>query len=262
MAIKSIKKQWNKFRTNEKIQIASALILTLVIIIAIPVLAWFAHQRRIATMARINSPAKLSIKSGYAEDIINFKVAGINVEKGNSKDFVFCVEGEDVSSYDIQIARTTNINFEYTLYKAHSVATGSEVATDVLYEDSNKTARYYRKSDVCLDDATARAYGGYINKNENITQRRIGTNLYSEKSYNTGDSLQRYAEPLYWQTKSPIIAKATDSAGVSFDEYNSFYHKSDENKFLNFYILHVSWSSGEVANDKETDIIYITAQVY
>ena len=264
MAKRNLVKQLNRLRTSDKVQLAVAFFLTAVIVISIPVLAWFAYQRRIATVAKINSPAKLSIKSGYAEDIINFKVSGINVGNGETagyRDFVFCVEGEDVSSYNLQIARTTNINFNYTLYKAHSVAPGSEIATDVLYEDSNKIDRYYRCFDEFVDNSQSAAYGGYINKNDAITQRNIGTNHYSEKSYELTDSLQRYAEPIYWQTKSPVVAKDTDASGGSFDEYESFYHKVDENKFLNFYVLRVSWNAGAVSNDKETDLIYITAQV-
>ena len=261
MVVKKLKDKLNKLSAGQWVQLAVAFILTVAVIIAIPVYAWFAHQRQVATMARINSPAKLEIKSGYAEDIINFKVSGINVETATYKDFVFCVEGEDVTAYNLQIARTTNIDFTYTLYKAHSVSEADMISTDVAYEDTSKTWRYYRAYDEFRDVEGSAAYGGYINADSSAS-RIMGTNQYSEKSYDAGDVLQYYAEPVYWQTKSPVIAKATDASGSSFDEYSSFYNKAEENKFLNFYILRVSWSAGALSNDKETDLIYITAQVY
>ena len=261
MAIKKLKNKLNKLRGGERIQFAVAAVLTVAVIIAIPIYAWFAHQRKVATMARINSPAKLEIKSGYAEDIINFKVSGINVETSTYKDFVFCVEGEDVSAYNLQIARTTNIDFTYTLYKAHSIDEAHMISTDVVYEDPEKTLRYYRAYDEFRDVEGAAAYGGYINDDSSVS-RTMGTNQYSEKSYDSGDALQYYAEPIYWQTKSPVVAKGVDASGSSFDEYSSFYHEVEENKFLNFYILRVSWNAGALSNDKETDLIYITAQVY
>ena len=263
MTLKKFREKLNKLSVREKAELTVALVLTIALIIAIPVMAWFAYQRQAATMARINSPAKLSIKSGYAEDIINFKISGIDVGDGNKagyKDFVFCVEGEDVTSYNLQIARTTNINFTYTLFKAHSVADENVISTDVKYEDADKAPHYYRTYDQFVDNSSADAYGGYINA-DSYGSRTIGSNMYTEKSYDTGDELQSFAEPLYWQTKSPVVAKAVDSSGSSFDEYYNFYNKSADNKFLNFYVLRVSWAANTVANDKETDLIYITAQV-
>ncbi len=263
MTLKKFREKLNKLSVREKVELSIALFLTTALIIAIPVMAWFAYQRQAATMARINSPAKLSIKSGYAEDIINFKISGIDVgdgDKADYKDFVFCVEGEDVTSYNLQIARTTNINFTYTLYKAHSVPDRSIISTDTRYEDADKAPHYYRAYDEFIDNENSAAYGGYINASA-YGNRTIGSNLYTEKSYDTGDVRQSFAEPLYWQTKAPVIAKAVDSSGSSFDEYYNFYNKNADNKFLNFYVLRVSWAANEVTNDKETDLIYITAQV-
>ena len=263
MIFKRIMEKLNKLTIGEKVQLMIAIILTLAFVVSVPVLAWFSNQRRIATMARINSPAKLSIRSGYSEEIINFKMSGIDVGEGSvsgHKDFVFCVEGEDVTAYNIQIARTTNINFTYTLYKAHSVDVSKKQDTDVEYTDENDVVRYYRIAEQFQDIEGSPAYGGYINSNNAV--RIIGTTNYTEKSYEASDHRQIYAEPLYWQTKSPILAKGKDSDNVSYDEYNAFYDKSVDNKFLNFYILRVSWGAGDVSNDKETDLIYITAQVY
>ena len=33
----------------------------------------------------------------------------------------------------------------------------------------------------------------------------------------------------------------------------------ENNEFLDYYVIHVSWKAGEVHEDKETDIVYLTA---
>ena len=30
------------------------------------------------------------------------------------------------------------------------------------------------------------------------------------------------------------------------------------NEFIDYYVIHVSWKAGEVHEDKETDIVYLT----
>lgn len=49
-------------------------------------------------------------------------MADIDVEDGNYKDFVFGIGGADVQQYQIQLAHTTNIPFEYEIYRAKSVS--------------------------------------------------------------------------------------------------------------------------------------------
>ena len=65
-----------KLPASKKIQIIISISLTLLFIISFPVLAWFTTQKKIATVAKVNSPAKLSIKSGAKEDYL-FKLAKI-----------------------------------------------------------------------------------------------------------------------------------------------------------------------------------------
>lgn len=259
--LNNIIKKLNKLQTAEKIKILIASLLTLTVLIAVPVLAWFSNQRRIATMAKINSPAKLSIRSGYSEDIIHFQMSGINVGSGSSagsQPFVFCIEGEDITNYKIQVAHTTNIDFTYKVYKAHSNPEG-----EVVYVDESGTERRYSKSEEFVTDPTSPCYGDYIN-GDTVGGRIIANNHYTEKSYDADEHLQKYAEPLYWQTITAIDAFGVDEHDVSYNEYASFHpDEPTERKFLNFYILEVSWSADTFpnGNDKETDLIYITAQV-
>ena len=53
--------------------------------------------------------------------------------------------------------------------------------------------------------------------------------------------VQKNAEPLYWQNTDPIE------------------HQASELSFVDYYILEVSWDSTQVVNDKETDMVYLTA---
>ena len=256
MGVRALKKPnllnwYRKLQTGDKIMAAAAFVMTAVFMTAAPTLAWFSYQRKAATMAKINSPAKLSLKSGAGEDIIQFKMSGIDTEKGSYKDFIFCVEGEDISQYNMQLAHTTNINFNYHIYQARADEdyNSAEDSGGVEYVKINRDSVYYIPANNFLQ-------GTYINLSEetyvvgeDTITRKKGTAGYEKPSYDNSDVRQKYAEPVYWQTSSPITADNT-----LYDEDN------EERAFRNYYVLRVSWGS-DVKNDKETDMIYITAQV-
>ena len=264
-----------KLPASKKIQIIISISLTLLFIISFPVLAWFTTQKKIATVAKVNSPAKLSIKSGAKEDIIQFRMSGINVGDGTEpghKDYVFCVEGEEVSTYKLQIAHTTNINFTYTLYKAYTNEAGGE---GVEYIDNEGNIHYYIcKEKFSSNDTSSALYGHYINlkPGDFSENRKIADNNYAdqyyEKSYENDDVIQQYAEPLYWQTGTidancEYKINSNDTDSISYNEYNRYNTTAQSDKnFLNFYVLRVSWpGDSSVKNDKETDIIYLTATI-
>lgn len=233
--------KYKKLRTKEKIKLVIAMAVTITFLVAAPTLAWFSYQKKIATMAKIDSPAKLSLKAGAGEDIINFKMSGIDTQDGSPQDFVFCVEGEDISHYNIQLAHTTNINFTYSIYRARE----TESTSGIQYtKASGGDPIYYEKV------GNAMSISAINGTADNFSTRTLGTDRYEEPSYKSSDVRQRFAEPLYWQTASPILANNED-----FDE---FY--DDESAFRNYYVLEVSWGP-DVTNDKETDMIYLTAQV-
>lgn len=225
-----------KLRTTSKIKLILAAVLTVAVVVSAPILAWFVHQKQMATMAKIDSPAKLTLLSGAGEDIIRFKMSDIDVTQGTYKDFVFCVEGSDITRYNLQLAHTTNIKFTYDIYQAQESEAGT---VPYIKEDGEKV--YYLPADNPL-------VGGFVNDTTYVS-RTIGTATYDEPSYNPGDKRQKFAEPLYWQTSDPIIANASP------------YDKDPEPRsFQNYYVLRVSWTQ-DVKNDKETDMIYLTAQV-
>lgn len=236
---------FTKLSKMNRVKFIIASVLTLSLLIAIPVFAWFSSQRKMATMAKIDSPAKLSLKSGAREEIVQFKMSGIDVTQTSPKSFVFCVEGEDISRYNIQLAHTTNINFNYTIYKAKQAPAGDTTGVEYIKADNSRV--YYNKASSALS-------GSFINNTTDSVDsaRTIGNTDYEASSYNNGidsDERQKFAEPLYWQTTTPITAEESE-----YDEI------VDENSFRNYYVLEVSWDS-DVLNDKETDMVYITVQV-
>lgn len=226
-----------KLRTTSKIKLILAAVLTVAVVVSAPILAWFVHQKQMATMAKIDSPAKLTLLSGAGEDIIRFKMSDIDVTHGSEKLFVFCVEGSDISKYNLQLAHTTNIKFSYEIYQALEAESGFP------YTKEDGSQVYYQKADSPLG-------GNFVNR-ETYSGRIVGNDAYEEPSYDSGDDRQAFAEPLYWQTSTPIIAN-----DPPYDE-----DPDDPKAFQNYYILRVSWTPGDIVNDKETDMVYLTAQV-
>lgn len=235
---------WHKgLRTRDKILTCASMIMTIAIMAAVPAFAWFTYNKNMATMAKIDSPAKLSIKAGDGEDIINFKMSGIDIRDGSPQDFVFCVEGDDISRYNLQLAHTTNINFTYHIYQAKE----TESTAGIQYvRSSDSEPVYYQKIGEAIPMSAVNG------TDDTFSTRKLGNTQYDKQSYENGENRQKFAEPLYWQTNTAIVA---NSESQDYDELNE-----DESAFRNYYVLEVSWGA-DVTNDKETDMIYLTAEV-
>ena len=64
--------------------------------------------------------------------------------------------------------------------------------------------------------------------------------------------VQSNAEPLYWlANEEGVNAMNPVNVGTRSEDGKSF--------FCDYYILHISWEPGYVVNDKETDMVYLTA---
>ena len=114
---------------EKKIQFIIAAVCTVLLVVGIPVYAWFKSQREIARLERIDAPDVLFITAAHKEDVIYLERGGIDVKAewkdkdGNGtqmlyKDYVFAVAGEYVPSYALQMAHTTNNGYTYQIYKA------------------------------------------------------------------------------------------------------------------------------------------------
>lgn len=161
----------------------------------------------------------------------NLEMADIDVENGSYKDFVFGIGGADVQQYQIQLAHTTNIPFEYEIYRAKSVSETEKSTEAVVYVSDSDGTFYYDKS------GDSPISGKYLNRDG--TEILANSTLH-EKSYDSYGNVQKNAEALYWQSDTLTVIDNKDP-------------------FCDYFIIRVKWND-KVQNNKETDMVYLTVQ--
>ena len=196
------------------------------VLLAVPVLAWLYMQRSMETITEIKKPEILSIKAGDMQDIEKLELGTIDVSGDQkSKDVVFCVySAEAGKSYYLQLAHTTNIGFTYSIYKSSSPIEGGNITY---------LGKQYQQGDLLS--------GGYLNLADD---GKHATNTYHATTYGEYGKVQQAAEPLYWKSNMQETLPETKEANEEF--------------YVNYYILHISWNA-TVQNNKETDMIYLMA---
>ncbi len=275
-----------RFIALSKVKQAQAIIaaaLSLFLLIAIPAYAWFVHSIKVETLTQIHAPITLDIRSGHAYsiehlDLLDIDATDVDAYGHGHKDYIFAVKvGSNISEYDIQIAHTTNIPFTYSLYRASELGDSStnntvpagNVATFKYFDEDEGTSTVYyygyasnsadtetsvndendsilTLTDLNPDTDSAQAYG------RTIAEKFDGSDgIYSgySKYIEANDDPQLYAVPLYSQRR-----------GIT--RWNPNY---------DYFILRLSWSTNNdntafaewnaAANNKETDMIYISAKV-
>ncbi len=249
--LKKAKNKFDNLSRSAKIQFVIAFVLTVLLIVTAPTLAWFSHKRSVSRLTEIKIPNTLHISSAHREDVINIDLGDINVQEeidGKlvlSKDTVFCVAGgKDIKNYIIQLAYTTNIPFTYTIYKATEL---TEIPQDgnsdsyVAYVSDDNQTFYYQKGEevklTVLNDSNGDGIADSEGTEHNIT---YGDDS-AENAYSS-DYIQKNAEPIYKQS------------GV----FNAV-HDLSTGEFADYYILEVTWNES-LKNEKETDMIYISAK--
>lgn len=218
------KKNWKQERRKRRAiwAVASAAL----VLLAVPVLAWLYMQRSMETITEIKKPEILSIKAGDMQDIEKLELGTIDVSGDQkSKDVVFCVySAEAGKSYYLQLAHTTNIGFTYSIYKSSSPIEGGNITY---------LGKQYQQGDLLS--------GGYLNLADD---GKHATNTYHATTYGEYGKVQQAAEPLYWKSNMQETLPETKEANEEF--------------YVNYYILHISWNA-TVQNNKETDMIYLMA---
>ena len=244
-----IKDMFQNLNKMQKIQAILASVVSIVFLIEIPVYAWFAlSSNKAETMTKIQEPKNLDICAGNAESIEYFDLNDINIEEitdDSPKRYVFCViTGSNKTLYDIQIAHTTNIPFTYSLYRAEEGTASDTGAVPYTTHDANPQTIYYKSVGEKLELTYPNAdtdnipnYGRTLGKKDD---------KYYNLVYSDTDSPEIYAVPKYEQVK----------------ELQTIDPNHD------FYILELGFEGEDVTgfsqwnnnkNNKETDIIYITA---
>ena len=135
--IKTLGKSFLALSAIRKIELIVAMVCTVLLIISIPVLAWFSNQRKIAELQKIKYPNSLYINAAYREDQAYFGLDTIDINdykltesggyvtdvNGNAvriteKQYVFSVSGTNTEYFILQLAHTNNNLFSYKIYNA------------------------------------------------------------------------------------------------------------------------------------------------
>ena len=228
-----------------KLQIFTAVMLCAIMILSLTANAWFAASRGLVAYAPISSPEALYIGAGHRdiandtfEDIRYLYFNGIDATDGKEYyDYVFCVYGRCVSGYHLQLAYTTNNQFTYEIYVAKEETVNS--AGSIAYTTHTETPEtFYYSIDTTVNSGNPIA-GHYLN-GVTVNGEFIADSTYHNQTYDSYNNVDKYAEPIYWQTTTPQPGNA----------------RTD---FVTYYILRVR-INGKRTNDRETDVICMTAK--
>ena len=129
---KKIKNMFHTLSGGKKVSLILAFVLAGALVIMVPTLAWFSYQRGMGDMQYVDSPMELYITAGNGEDLSYLNLFDIKVTDPN-KDceyYVFGVCGTDATGYNLQLAYTTNNQFEYFIYPAKEVASTASYLVD------------------------------------------------------------------------------------------------------------------------------------
>ncbi|MBD8969527.1 MAG: hypothetical protein EGR88_11125 [Ruminococcus sp. SR1/5] len=227
-----------------------ALILALIALIGVT-LAWFFNRRELDTLTWIKTPIRLEIGSGNNHDIAYLDLGSIDADTSSREiERVFCVYGEPVDIYSLQLSYTTNIAFYYDIYRANYAPDNGNVVFTYTDADGDHTERFGYASDTPV---IATKPLNKMNATEIAAHQSHTLSYGDEKGLNPVNSgkVQSNAEPLYWLASedrlnvlNPKNVKENETTGSAF--------------FCDYYVLKIHWDEGTVINDKETDMVYLT----
>lgn len=214
-----------KLDKRQKYQLILALIVTALLAVVVGTQAWLTYVRRLQTAAVVDMP-NLIIQGPLDSDTAPLELGDIDVTNGNSRQYVFSITATNASGYKLQLAHTTNIPFNYTIYKTDYDTSGD-------YSITSAEHTYGYNADDTLD-------GEYLNQDNESKKANRDYHGQTYETYLT-KYVQQNAEPLYWQSKS--VEVNPDLTGIQRD----------------YYVLDISWNEN-LKNNKETDMVYLTVE--
>ena len=294
---RDIKTKKHPLSRMQRIQMAAAAVLTLSLLIGIPVYSWFHWQRELARLERIHAPNVLFVTAAHREDAIYLEMGTIDVnarwrdglgqDVGQMlyKDYVFCVAGDYVNSYTLQLAHTTNNEYRYEIFEA-------EVAQPEGIENKDYTI-YEMRRDFPAGIPEIEDHDGetgnageilYYRIRRDDSDRKISLNAaqvngesVTKSTYTVGGADISYGGHYLNQNGSTGLALATgDLHDITYDDYNKVEIHSEplywqaagipgegaalKAPFYHEYILRVSWNADAPTEYKDTDLICISAK--
>lgn len=246
----------------KKIKKKTILLITLaatgLILVGVIVYAWFFYKRQLDTLTWIKTPIRLEIGSGNNHDIAYLDMGSIDADtQDHSMNYVFCVYGEPIDMYSLQLAYTTNIPFYYEVYRAQLSTSGQTTSDNMVnvpftYTDNSgeHTENFtYDKSSTPVISAMPLSK---MNEAEIKKHQSHNLSYGDENGQNAVDSskVQKNAEPLYWL--------ASENNLDMLNPRNKGTNAFGGDCFCDYFILRVHWVENTVSNDKETDMVYLT----
>ena len=228
-----------------------ALILALTALIGVT-LAWFINRRELDTLTWIKTPTRLDIRSGNNHDIAYLDLGSIDADMQKKEvEQVFCVYGESVDIYSLQLAYTTNIAFYYDIYRASYDPDNGNVDFTYTDKEGDHTEKfsYDPKSEPVIQAKPLNR----LNATEVAAHQSHTLSYGDDKGLNPvdADKVQSNAEPLYWLASENGL-NAMKPQEVQTDT------TTGSDYFCDYYVIKIHWDEGTVINDKETDMVYLT----
>lgn len=246
----------------KKIKKKTMLFLTLaatgLILVGVIVYAWFFYKRQLDTLTWIKTPIRLEIGSGNNHDMAYLDMGSIDADTPeHSMTYVFCVYGEPIDMYSLQLAYTTNIPFYYEVYRAQlstseQTTSGNIVKVPFTYtDDSGEHTENFTYDSSSTPVISAKP----LNKMDEAEIKKHQSHDLSygdENGQNAINSskVQKNAEPLYWLANENNL----DVLNPKNKGKNAF----GGDCFCDYFVLRVYWDENTVSNDKETDMVYLT----
>lgn len=234
-----------------------------VVVFTSSIFGWFSFKRNMNGVTQISNPTAIFIGSGHQEDIMYMDLTDIDLIDGSTyKDYVFCIRGTNVVSYQIQLAFTTNNQFNYEILPASEVSNEEDVPGNAKSVVTYYTQSVVHNDELNIDEYIVKYYyvangvnalsGNFKNKNNGSSEilakddDQYFNETYGESKADPSpyDNVHKYAVPLYWQS-------------TTLDFTDDGIHTED---FCDYYVLRITWVGENRTNNKETDIIYITAE--
>ena len=221
----------------QKRQLVLALVVSCALIMVLVSLAWLNHTRSLATATRVHVPT-LWIDNIHGTNAMNLGEIDVQdteetTSTGNPcRRYVFAVKSNDSNSFRLQLAYTTNIPFNYTLYQARE--------TDTKDGSCVQVGTYFY------------AYGTPMSPERLMTaHNETYQSVNSEGNKIVYKNVHDNAEPWYWVSKAQTLNSKDPAEGNYVTEDSSYYTR--------YYVLEISWDSS-LKNNKETDLVYLLAE--
>ncbi len=282
----------NNMALKEKIMLITVAFLSILLIITIPTLAWFNHQRQIAEVQRIKSPNLLYISAACAEDVKYFDISTIKVSDKvgapTSQMFPFAVAGEYVTSFTLQFAHTTNAPFLYSIYYGEIIAdengdickTETDARNEIIRRNSIQGATQVNFDTDVIEYEVKEAWSEIEDFDRDINYELAADDtvyILKGECIKDGTLVSDYLNAVV-DTDGRFIANNTYHSDT-YTTYNNvnkyaeplYWQKSGipsvpdssswgSHPFFKTFIIEVSWDPDEMINkNKETDMLYLSA---